>query len=156
MIFLSSLLAIEFPRVDSSTNKSGTESSHLFEMEDSREATTKICLPASRHFKWSDLLPLFAQDADNHYDKCELLAWPSLHLFIGLYFSLKHISFLSEMAIARHSFHWSGKPWRGLYQGFPIQKEICAYNASRTRTSYIQTSNPFPDVSFLVGRETFA
>lgn len=57
-------------------------------MENSWEATTEICLSATCHIKWPDLLPFLTKNVHNHDDKCEsntfYLLLLNLHLILEL------------------------------------------------------------------------
>lgn len=59
-------------RLDSSSHSCWTASCSLFKMENSWEAATEICLSATYHIKWSDLLSFLTENVHNRVDKCEL------------------------------------------------------------------------------------
>lgn len=92
LIIVDSFDVFSFPVIvsswlDSSPHGRWAASCSLLKMENSREAPTEICLSATCHIKWSDLLSFLAKNVHNHDDKCEpnafyLIILLNLHLIL--------------------------------------------------------------------------
>lgn len=92
LIIIDSFDVFSFPVIvsswlDSSPHGRWAASCSLLKMENSREAPTEICLSATCHIKWSDLLSFLAKNVHNHDDKCEpnafyLIILLNLHLIL--------------------------------------------------------------------------
>lgn len=86
LIYLSLILlvfsvSVAIPAwLDSSTHGCWTASCSLFKMENSWEAAAEICLSATHHIKWPDLLSFLTKNVHNHDDKCE----PHPFIFFGI------------------------------------------------------------------------